>query len=185
MSATRKVLLILLVALVFLSLGLNGLLLWQWRSFQQEVDGLRQTSRETLSQAITDLDAFQRSTIQFDIQVNESIPVQTEIPFREALEVPIHTTIPIREEVDTTVTVNIPQLGLGVPVDVTVPLNLEVPVNLRVPVSIDRTVPISTTVPVHLNVPVFIEVGETEMAGYVERLRAGLVSLDQALDVGQ
>jgi len=185
-SRTRKAIWGLLVVLVFLSLGLNGFLLWQWRSFQRQVGSLRQTAREATSQAITELEAFQKSTLRFDFQVNEAVPIQAEIPFRDALEAPIHTTIPIRQAVDTTVTVDLPQFGLRLPVDVTVPLDLEIPVDLSVPVSIDRTVPISTTVPVSLSVPIVVKMDETELAPYVERLRAGLVAFDQVLsDVGQ
>ncbi len=186
MSKTAKATLVLLFILVLLSLGLNGFLLWQWRSFQQQVVGLGQTTRTALSQAVADLDTFQGSTIQFELQANERIPIQAEIPLNQTLQVPIQTTIPITQNINTTVTVDIPELGVSLPLDVTVPLDIEVPVDLNVPVVIDQSVPISTTVPVNLKAPISIKISETELAGYVERLRAALISIEKALsDVAQ
>lgn len=181
MSRAGKVTLVLLFIVVFLSLGLNGFLLWQWLSFMHQLEGLEQMGRTALSQAVIDLGTFQQSTIQFEVQVNQSVPIQAEVPFRETLEVPIHTTIPIKQEVNTTVFIEIPDADLKLPIDITIPVELEVPIDLSVPVSIDRTIPISTTVPLDLNVPISIEISETELGGYVERLRMGLVSLVQAL----
>jgi hypothetical protein len=181
MSKTAKATLVLLFILVLLSLGLNGFLLWQWLNFQQQVVGLAQTTRDMLSQTIVELDTFQDSTIQFELGVNQSIPIQAEIPFSQTLQVPIQTTIPITQNINTTVTVDIPELGVSLPLDVTVPLDMQLPVDLTVPISIDQTVPISTTVPVSLNAPISIKISETELAGYVEQLRAALVSIEKAL----
>jgi hypothetical protein len=181
MSKTAKATLVLLFILVLLSLGLNGFLLWQWLNFQRQVVGLAQTTRDMLSQTIVELDTFQDSTIQFEFQVNERIPIQAEIPFSQTLQVPIQTTIPITQKIDTTVNVDIPELGVTLPLDVTVPLDMQVPVDLNVPISVDQTVPISTTIPVSLNVPISIKISETELAGYVEQLRVALGSIEKAL----
>ncbi len=181
MSTAGKAALVLLFVLVILSLSLNGILLWQWFSFQQQVQSLVRPSRAMLQQAIADLGTFQEATIQFNIPVNENIPIQAEVPFREALEVPIHTTIPIKQEVSTTVLVDIPEIGATVPIDITIPVDMEVPVDLSVPVSIDRTVPISTTVSLDLSVPISVKVSETGLAELVGQLRQSLVSLDQAM----
>jgi hypothetical protein len=186
MSKSAKALLVLLFILVLLSLGLNGFLLWQWRSFQQQVVGLGQTTRAALSQAVADLDTFQESTIQFELPVNERIPIQAEIPLSQTLQVPIQTTIPITQSINTTVTVDIPELGVSLPLDVTVPLDMQVPVDLNVPVTIDQSVPISTTVPISLEVPISIKISDTQLTGYLERLRVALESIEKALSsVGQ
>jgi hypothetical protein len=138
-------------------------------------------AQETITQAITDVESFEQSTVEFDIQVKQEFPVQVKIPFQETLEVPIQTTIPISEEIQTTILIDPFQTGFTIPTDVTVPVDLEVPIDLNIPVTVDRTIPISTTIPVDLNVPIAVKISETELAPYIERLRVGLVSLKQTL----
>lgn len=185
MSKGAKVVMGILFVLVLLSLSLNGLLLWQWWSFQQQARSLlnqvEPVLQESLTQAISDLDSLEQTTIQFDIQVEQEFPVEVEIPFNQTLTVPIQTTIPISDEIQTTIMLDPFQAGLSIPTDVTVPVNLEVPINLTIPVTVDRTIPISTTVPLAANVPIAIEVNQTELAPYLARLRTGLESLRQAL----
>ena len=185
MSKGAKITITVLFVLVLLSLGLNGLLIWQWWTFQQQAQATMQKIepmiRGGLSQTIDDLESFEQSTLEFDIQIQQEFPVQVEIPFQETLEVPIQTTIPISQEIQTTIMIDPFQTGFTIPTDVSVPVDLEVPIDMNIPVSIDRTIPISTTVPLDLNVPIAIEVSETELAPYLERLRTGLASFEEAL----
>jgi hypothetical protein len=180
------VILVIFFILICVSLGLNGFLLWKLYSFEQQA---RATARnvapvfqESLAQAITDLEALQASTIEFDVQVNEEFPVQAEIPIKETLEVPIQLEIPISQEIKTTVLLDPLQTGLSVPVDVTVPVDMKVPIDVSIPVSIDRTIPVSTTVPLDLDVPISIAIGDTELADYIERLRSSLVDFGTFLE---
>lgn len=184
MSQGTKIAITGLFILVLLSLGLNGLLIWQWWTFQQQtqqtIQQLRPLLQANLAQASADLESFAQSTIEFDLQVQQEFPVQVEAPFRETLEIPIQTTVPISQEIQTTIMVS-PLPGVNIPTEVTVPVNLEIPIDLTIPISIDRTIPISTTVPLDINVPIAIDVSETGLAVYLERLRAGLDSFEQAL----
>lgn len=185
MSKGSKIAVTVLFILVLLSLGLNGLLIWQWWTFQQQAQKTIQNYESMisagLSQARDDLESFEQSTLEFEIQIQQEFPVQVEIPFQETLEVPIQTTIPISQEIQTTIMIDPFQTGFTIPTDVSVPVNLEVPIDMNIPVSIDRTIPISTAVPLDLNVPIVIEVSETELAPYLERLRTGLASFEEAL----
>lgn len=180
-----KASIIVLFILVFLSLGLNLYLTWQLLRLQKQAQDLAQDLgpivQETLSQAAVDLESFKDSTIEFDVQVNEEFPVQANIPFNETIEVPIKVTIPINEQIETSVVIDPFQSGLEIPVDIAVPVDMEVPIDMVVPVSIDRTIPISTTVPLNVSVPIAIDLGETELAGFVERLHTGLVSLEESI----
>ncbi len=184
MSQGTKIALISLFILVLVSLVLNGILLWQWWTFrqqtQQTIQQLRPLLQTSLAQASADLESFAQSTIEFELPVQQEFPVQVEIPFRESLEVPIQTTVPISQEIRTTITVT-PLPGVNIPTEVTVPVNLDIPIDLTIPVAIDRTIPISTSVPLDIRVPIAIKVSETGLAVYLERLRAGLDSLEQAL----
>ncbi len=185
MSTGTKIAIVILFILVLLSLSLNGLLMWQWWSFQRQAKmTLREFQpviHEALSQVIAELETFEESPLEFEIQIQQEFPIQVDIPFNETVEVPIQTTIPIKQEIQTTVIIDPLQTGLEIPTDVTVPVDLEVPIDLNIPVSIDRTIPISTTIPLDLTVPLTIDIGETELVPYIEKLRSGLISLDQTL----
>jgi hypothetical protein len=185
MSKGTKVTITLLFILVLLSLALNGFLVWQWWSFRQQAQTMlaeaEQTVKTMISQAVTDLEAFENSTIEFDIRVEQELPLQMEIPFNETVDVPIQTTIPISQEIETTILLDPFQSGLEIPTNVTVPVNMNVPIDLNVAIALDRPLPISTTIPIDVNVPVSIEINETELAPYLERLRNNLVSLEKEL----
>jgi len=185
MTTGAKISIVILFILVLLSLGLNGYLIWQWQTFQQQtqhtVQEYQQMASEGLAQAVTDLESFEQSTIEFEIEVQQEFPIQVEIPFKETLEVPIQTTIPISQQIETTIMLDPFQAGLAIPTDIAVPVNLEFPIDLTIPVSIDRTIPISTAVPLDISVPIAIEISETELAPYLERLRLSLDSFEQSL----
>lgn len=146
---------------------------------------LREVTQAALCRAITDLENLQESDIALDVHVSEDIAVHTRVPLRHTLNIPIQTVIPVRQAVRTTVSVDVPGMGFSLPVDVTVPLEIDVPIDLQVPVSIDKNIPISTTVPLELDAPVILNLGDTEIAGSIERLRTGLVSVDEALTAVQ
>ena len=181
MSKSAKISLVLLFILVLLSLGLNGFLMWRLLQVQEQARRFVPVARDAVSQAITELETLQTSTIRFNVAVKQDFPVKTEVPFNQTLDIPIQLTLPISQVIETTIMIDPLQSGLSIPVDVNVPVDLEVPIDLTVPVSIDQTVPISTTIPLDLEAPILIEVGETEIAGYLERLKAGLISFRQML----
>lgn len=185
MTRSAKIMIIVLFILVLLSLGLNGVLLWQWWSFQREVNQIIQKVQpalhEAISQAVDDLETFEQTPLEFDVKIDQEFPVETEILVNDSLEVPIQTTVPIQQDIETTVMLDPFQSGLEIPTDITVPVDIEIPLDLNVPVVINETVPISTVIPVNLTVPLSIDVKETELGSYLQRLRQGLISLDQAL----
>jgi hypothetical protein len=188
LSRGAKITIFLLFLLVILSLALSGYTIWQLLIFreqalalQQRIQDLQQVALETVSHTITELETFDQATIQYTVQINDQIPVQAVVPFQENLRVPIQATIPISEELHTTVAFEISQLGLSIPLDITFPLALDVPVDLTVPFDIDRQVPVSTTVPIRLEVPIVVNLGETDLARYVELLKQSLRDLQQAL----
>ena len=187
MSKGTKTAVIILSILVVLSLALNGYLLWQWWRFQQRLEETAQAVapqiRQAITQAVTDLEAFENSTLEFEIQVQQEFPVEVEIPFNETIDVPIQTTLPISQAIETTIMIDPFQTGLSIPTDVRVPVNLEVPIDLNIPVSVDRTIPIATDIPLDLNVPISIAINETELAPYLERLRTGLEAFEDSLSL--
>jgi len=185
MSRGTKTLITILFILVLLSLALNGYLLWQWWTFQQQTQAaltdIETSVSELVSQAITDLEAFENSTLDFEFTVRQDLPVEVEIPFNESINVPIQTTIPISQEIETTIMLDPFQAGFEIPTDIVVPVDMEIPLDLNIPVTIERPIPISTTISLDIDVPIAIEISDTDLAPYLERLRIGLGSLEDKL----
>lgn len=152
----------------------------QITGFQEQLVALEPEISAGVEQAITGLREFGESTISFNVSINETIPVQTEVVIQRTVEVPIKTSIPINESFETTIEINTP-LGFSVPLDVTVPVDIDVPVDLVVDIPIDETVPIDDEFSVNFDVPIAIDVGETELANLTESLAAGLESLQDML----
>ncbi len=181
-----KIIIIILFVLVFLSLGLNGFLISQLLSARQQALGLVQNFKpmvqDTLSQVDTELETFQESTLEFNVKIDQILPIDVEIPFNETVEVPINLVIPIEQQIQTTVMMDPFQAGLEIPVKIDVPISVEVPIDVVLPVTIDRTIPISTNVPINLDVPLAIEVSETDLVLYIEQVRQGIGSFNESLD---
>ena len=147
--------------------------------FQEQLTELAPEIEAGIEEAITGLRDFGESTISFDVNIDEVIPIDTEVVIQRTVEVPIVTEIPINEEINTTITIDTP-LG-GIPVDVNVPVDVVVPIDLVVEIPIDETVPIQDEFPVQLDVPIEIDVGETELKDLTDSLAAGLESLQDLL----
>ena len=183
MSTTIKTLFIILFVLVCISLGLNIYLVWQLQQAQQDVKTVAQKFgpdvQTSLEQTIADLETFQDATIEFKVAVDEEFPIEAQIPFNETIEVPIKLTVPIKQNIDTTIVIDV--LGKGLPVDVSVPVDVEVPIDTTITVPIDRTIDVSTTVPLKMDVPISLQIGDTELAGYADRIRESLVSFNTML----
>ncbi|MDR9449779.1 MAG: hypothetical protein RI637_01065 [Acidimicrobiia bacterium] len=150
--------------------------------FASEVTGLQeQLSRlapgvgRGLTEAVSGLQAFRSSTLEFEVSINETIPIETEILLDRTLTVPIQASFPIDQVVETTITIAGP-FDTKIPLDVSVPVQLDIPVDLEIPLSINETIPISTSVPVRLTVPIAIEVAETELASLADALGSGLAA---------
>lgn len=114
----------------------------------------------TRSEAV--LADFSNEVINYQIEVNETIPVSADIPFRRTVEVPIKTNVPI----DTVFNVPL-ATPLGV-IELDVPLKTEIPIDLVVPVTLSETVTIETEVPLALDVPITIDVAQTPIRGYLQ-----------------
>jgi len=151
----------------------------QIEGFREQLVELEPQISAGVEEAITGLRSFGESTIEFEVSIDEVIPVETEVVIDRVVQVPIRTTIPIDQSFDTTIRIDTP-LG-RVPLDVTVPVDVDVPVDLVVDVPIKETVPISDEFPVQLDVPIAIDVSETELASLTDALATGLESLQEVL----
>ena len=151
----------------------------QVEGFQEQIVALEPQISAGVDEAITGLREFGDSTIAFDVNIDEVIPIDTEVVIRRTVEVPIVTEIPINETIDTTITIDTP-LG-GLPLDITVPVDIVVPIDLTVDIPIDETVPVQDEFAVQLDVPIAIVVRDTELANLTDSLATGLESLQDVL----
>ena len=150
----------------------------QITGFQDQLGDLGPAIDSALGEAVAGIDEFSSSTITFDVSINETIPIRTEVVLNRTIDVPINTTIPIDEEFDTTITIQGP-FGIDIPLSITVPIKLDLPINLDVAIPVNETIPINANVPVNLDVPIEIDIAETELAALAEALAEGLASFRQ------
>lgn len=125
------------------------------------------------NQAITELENFGKSSLEFQVAIDETVSFATDIVIQRDFTFPINETIAIDQTVDTTIQIDT-GLGFRVPVDVTVPVQVDVPIDLEVEVPINETVPVEAEVPVKLDVPITIDVADTELSTLAEQLAEGL-----------
>ena len=181
-----KASIIILFVLVFISLGLNWYLISQLLSARRQATELVQefkpAAQNALSTVATELETFEESTIEFNVEIDQEFPVEVEIPINENVEIPITTTIPIKQEFETTILMDPLQTGFDIPVDVVVPVDVEVPIDVVVPISVERTIPISTSIPLKLDFPIAIEVSKTELVKYIEQIRQGIASSEAFIE---
>jgi MFS family permease len=152
----------------------------QVQNFQEQISALAPAVDAGLGQAVDGLVRFRTSTIEFDVEIDESVAIDTVIDLNRTIEVPINTTIPIDETIETRITVDGP-FGIDIPLNITVPIAVDVPIDLTVSIPVDESIPISTEVPVRVAVPIAIDVAETELAELAASLEAGLLSFQDVI----
>ncbi len=151
----------------------------QITGFQEQLVALEPQVSAGVDDAIAGLREFGDSTISFEVNIDEVIPIKTDVLINRTVQVPIKTTIPIKQSFDTTIEVD---AGFGkFPLDVTVPVDVDVPIDLVVDIPINETLEIDEEFPVKLDVPIAINVRDTELANLTDSLAAGLESLREVL----
>jgi EmrB/QacA subfamily drug resistance transporter len=153
----------------------------QLTGFQQQLADLAPTVGGALDEAVAGLETFQTSSLDFEVPINEVIPIDVEIVLDRVIQVPVNTEIPISETFDTTITIAGP-FGIDIPLDVSVPIDVVVPVNLDLEFPINETVPIQTEIAVDLTVPIAVDIAGTELAALAESLQQGLVGFKDVIE---
>lgn len=168
MNRRYLVALILLGALTLVSLILNGVVIVQLLQ-------LRCAAREVVTDVRTIVTDLADDTFSHTVEVDQEIPLSTNIPFNEAVTVPINTVIPISTTVIVPVNLGITTYRLTVPIDTLVPVDMDV----TVPFS--QTVDVVTAVPLDVDVPVEIAIADTPLVDYLQDLDATLGEIEGQL----
>jgi hypothetical protein len=171
-----KLVLTTLTLMVMLSIGLNLYLIQQLVSIRGQVT---ETITHLEPQLITAFEAadaeladFQQANITLEVDVDHDLPIVTEIPFDETIEVPVQVTVPFQEEIETTVVIDL--FGAAVPVPIVVPVDHNFEIDEVIPITVKKPLAISTTIPLSLTVPLSINMSDTSLLPYVQELRDGL-----------
>ncbi len=152
----------------------------QVEDFQEQLTALAPAVEAGLDEAVGGLATFRTSTIEFDVEIDETVAIDTVIELDRVIEVPINTTLPIDQTFDTRITVDGP-FGIDIPLNITVPIAVDVPIDLTVSIPVNETIPIATNVPVQVAVPIAIDVAGTELAELAASLEAGLLSFKDVI----
>jgi MFS family permease len=152
----------------------------QVQGFQEQLAELAPAVESGLDEAVGGLASFRTSTIEFDVEIDETVGIDTVIDLKRTIEVPINTSLPIDETFDTRITIDGP-FGIDIPLNITVPIQVDVPIDLTVAIPVDESIPIRTDIPVQVAVPISIDVAGTELARLAESLEAGLISFKDVI----
>jgi hypothetical protein len=150
----------------------------QAQGMRASIEGMQPGMSARLGGAISELESFRSSTLEFTADVDQPVDIETEIVLDRDITIPVRTTLPIDQSFDTTIDVRGP-LGVVVPVRVTVPLQLEVPIDHEVTVRLEETIPIEATVPVRARLPVAVLVADTELVTLADALIEMLLAIDE------
>jgi len=137
-----------------------------------QVDNLKEQTTAALDAMSAELEGMKNGTFDYTVNIEEEIPINTEIPVDFVVQVPINTVISINQTV--TVPVTIPLYGQT---NASVPIIASIPVNMTVSVPVQQVIPVSATAPVSLSVPINLKIGEMTIAQNMTNIQAVLDGL--------
>jgi len=134
----------------------------------------RRIAVQSVHDSIEVLNGLQHQVINYNVVVDQNLPVKADIPIHTTVPVVIKDTLPI----NTTVTVTVPGLGIPVPI----PISTTVPIDKQFNITIDKTFPLETEIPVHFEVPIVFAIEQSGLYATLEETKARLVILESSLN---
>ena len=138
---------------------------------QDGISSIASPAREFIAELDVRLVDLETTTFSVDVNVNETLPVRTQIDFERTIDIPIVTEIPINEVINTTITIDGP-LGVEIPLDVSVPVDVIVPIDLIIPFTISESLPVAVDIPIDIDVPIDVSLVDTPLADLAGELGA-------------
>ena len=137
----------------------------------------RQAARSAVAQVLTVLDNMQATSLNYEVVVDQTLQIDTDLPIDETIPVVIDQNLPV----DTTVhaTVNAGVLGQ---IPLSVPIVADVPVNIEQDLHIDQPFAISMAVPVKFNIPIDIKLSDTPLSATIDEMKAQLEQVEADLN---
>ncbi len=84
----------------------------QVQAFRDQLESIGPVVSSGLDEAIAGLESFGGSTFEFELRIDEVLPVTAELEIDREVVIPINTTLPISQTIETTIEVQGP-LGLA------------------------------------------------------------------------
>ncbi|MBN1667411.1 MAG: hypothetical protein JW862_09990 [Anaerolineales bacterium] len=138
-----------------LSLTVNIVLIVVLIFLGQQLFNLKAIVQDQLIEGLyTNFQLMDQASITTSVQVEDSIPVQFDLP------VTTNTTVILTEPTSISGASVVIQTGI---LDINAPANIVLPQGLALPIALDISVPVDASVPVELTVPVDIALQNTEL----------------------
>jgi hypothetical protein len=155
------------------SIALNVWLINTLLTIQRDLEASRLELAQGIAEAANGVGQVQLGTIDYEVVIDETIPVNIKVPISDTFHVSISETIPYS---GTAYSPPLPVLGV-------VPFSYadEVPINLDIVVPISSTYLVSDTVPVRFTVPVQVNLDETPLGDLKGELQGYLIELANEL----
>jgi len=136
----------------------------------------RLSAVEALNKIELALEDLTAAKITYDIEVDEIVPVQADVPFSYNANLPIDLVIPVDQSLEVPV-----QIPTGDQIILDVPLKADFPVNEMIPININETTRVDTVVYIDATVPIEIDIAQTPLASYLNRARVDIAQLKERL----
>jgi hypothetical protein len=140
----------LLWVIALLSLGMNIYIINILIQARQQVG----QAAGTAAVAINEL---QGSSIDYPVEVHDSVPISMTLDYSDTVSVPISVTLPISTVVSVPLKTPIGEFPINVPVVTSIPVRL----NPQVPLSV--SIPVSVSVPIDVSVPIHVAIADTPL----------------------
>ena len=137
----------------------------------------RQAARSAVADVLTVLDNIQSTSLNYEVVVDQTLQIDTDLPIDETIPVVIDQNLPINTTVQ--VTVNAGAFGQ---IPLNVPIVADVPVNIEQDLHIDQPFAISMAVPVNFTIPINIELADTPLNSTIDEVRTGLEQVQDDLN---
>jgi hypothetical protein len=152
-----------------------------WKEFQAEADLTRDTQVDALRGGSVVLDALATTDLGVQVDVDQIVPIDAQVPFQREYSIPIRTVLPIRDTVSTTI--ELPGwFGSSQRVPVQIPIEIDVPLEVDVPFMIDETIDLSAEVPLEATIPLELDLGATTLGSLASQYGARLDASATALE---
>ena len=162
--------------MTILSLALSGVSLLLVSGLIFQLLESRRVGRARIADARKLVREFSDDTFSYTVELDQSIPISTSIPFSQSVTVPFKAVLPVNTTIVVPLNLGFTTYNLSVPIRTTFPVDLEV----TVPFS--ETVDVVTVVPVDLNVPVEIAIADLPLADYLQAVNTMLDATDRHLE---
>ncbi len=116
------------------------------------------------------------SAIDYQVEINENLPISMTLHYEDTILVPISTTLPI----DTNISVPLETPFGAIPLNF--PVKTTIPVRIRPEVPLSVALPVSVTIPVNVVVPIHVELADTPLGASLHEAEQYL--LDVAAQLG-